>query len=49
MENAEIGHNCPDDAARQLDIYVTSGCAKRVGRTKNSEGKYHIPIPSYSP
>jgi hypothetical protein len=47
VENAEIGHNCPDDAARQLDTYVVTGCAKRVGGTK--KGKYYIPIASYDP
>lgn len=47
VENADIGHNCAEDAAQQLDAYIVSGCAKRVGRT--DEGKYYIPIASYSP
>jgi len=46
LENAEIGHNCADSAAQQLDGFTTSGIAKRVGKTK--EGRYHIPVICYS-
>jgi len=45
LQTAEIGHNCPNGAARQLDAFIVSGCAKRVDKTE--EGKCFIPIVGY--
>ena len=31
--SAEIGHNFPNAIAHQLEGFIISGCAKRVGKT----------------